>query len=65
MARGQSAWDPNVCIQFTAQLLNFIKENVVVDDRLTVYKMKYDQNTKEVQIFPPESDSKDAFIAPE
>lgn len=53
MARRDNLWDPHVCLTFGTQLLEFIKKNVTIDDRNTVYTIKYDAKSKAVHISQP------------
>jgi RAT1-interacting protein len=62
LARENNAWDPNVCMTFASKVLGFIKDTVIVDDRETVYTMKYDHRSKEITLSAPVHGGSNIFV---
>jgi hypothetical protein len=49
---------------FASKLLGFIKDTVIIDDRETVYTMKYDHKSKEIAISAPVQGGNNVFVKP-
>ncbi|KAJ3276451.1 hypothetical protein HDV01_005074 [Terramyces sp. JEL0728] len=47
-------WNRHVCFNFGKMVLDFISKNVTVDDRNTVYKVRYNSRDRVVEISEPE-----------
>jgi RAT1-interacting protein len=53
MAREYNLWDPNVCLTFASKVLEFVQQNVSVDDANTVYTVAYSSKDKTISIHEP------------
>ena len=57
LARKENLWDPNVCLTFGSKVLDFIKDNMSIDDESLIYAIKYDSASREIIISEPFQDS--------
>ncbi|KAI8911491.1 RAI1 like PD-XK nuclease-domain-containing protein [Gorgonomyces haynaldii] len=62
LARPEKLWDPFVCMSFADQILKMIKETVTIDDRETVYVIRYDARSRLVTIEGPHRQPDMVFV---
>jgi RAT1-interacting protein len=55
MERGSNMWDGNVCINFTAKFLEFLRETITQDGE--VYGISFDKGDKHIRVFKKEGKS--------
>lgn len=53
LVRHKKMWDPTVCLNFATGLLDWLKENVTVDDANVTYTVRYDSTKKQVTLMGP------------
>ncbi|KAJ2996192.1 Dom-3 Z [Globomyces sp. JEL0801] len=62
IAKSENLWDRHVCLNFGTKVLDFLKQNITVDDKNVVYTIKYDSRQREISIYGSGEDSELKFV---
>jgi RAT1-interacting protein len=62
LVRKKRYWDPYVCLTFGEEVLNFIQQYCIKNDKNTVYTVRYSSKTGTIEITEPSNDAELIFV---